>query len=138
MKYSIARFALLFNLSALSLACPVHTWHKVTSIEGPWHGELHMISEMGTFVDETCTPRSHFSLKSAESTRYALQVSNDNTFDMAYTLTMVKTVKQSFVSPSCVFIITADAPAHPVVEVLSYNGARCQTIHEDTLDFTVG
>lgn len=134
MKEFITTLILLFTLPLN--ACPVHTLHRVSSTQGAWQARLSIISESGEFVDQDCREINDFDIAPERDYRFGLKVTDSNTFDMAYTLTLSRD-QAGFTSPTCVFVVTAKGPAIPDVNIIAYNGAICRTSHVDTLDFIV-
>ncbi|WP_115703159.1 hypothetical protein [Legionella sainthelensi] len=107
--------------------CPVHTWHKVNSLQGEWEVNFRMINEDGLFVDEACQPINRVQISTANPLTYGFGFKEDATFDIAYTVTAVQLAKGSgFESKACVFVVTANGPAQPDIQALGYHGATCQ------------
>ncbi|HAT8810623.1 TPA: hypothetical protein ACSH5C_003359 [Legionella pneumophila] len=104
--------------------CGAHTWHEVTSKSSSWKITLKMISQNGQFVDPSCAEIIETGLAQNNPLSYGLKFSKDADFNLAYTLTAVSE-EQGFQSKACVFVITANGPAQPDIQALSYHGAEC-------------
>lgn len=105
-------------------ACGVHTWHEVTSKSGSWKITLKMINQNGQLVDPSCADITETGLTPDNPLNYGFKFSKDADFNIAYTLTAVSE-ERGFESKACVFVITANGPAQPDIQALSYHGAEC-------------
>ncbi|QEY53132.1 hypothetical protein [Legionella longbeachae] len=129
----ICKIAIFISLAPCAFAnhffsyCPVHTWHKVKSLQGEWEINLRMINEEGLFVDQACKPITRVPISTASPLTYGFGFNEDATFDIAYTVTAVQLSHGSgFESKTCVFVVTANGPAQPDIQALGYHGATCQ------------
>ncbi|KGP62949.1 hypothetical protein EP47_07475 [Legionella norrlandica] len=106
-------------------ACGVHTWHEVVSKSGSWKVTFKMISQNGQFVDPSCADITEIGLTEDNSLTYGFKFSKEADFNIAYTVTAVNQ-DSNFQSKACVFVVTANGPAQPDIQALSYHGAECQ------------
>ncbi|KTD65661.1 hypothetical protein [Legionella spiritensis] len=120
--------------------CGVHTWHEVISQSGQWHVSLKMINQNGRFVDQSCSEVSQAAFGTEQSFAYGFGFARDADFDIAYTLTAVQDNQAGFQSKACVFVVTANGPAQPDIQVVSYHGAECHwsAVKGVGENFTVG
>lgn len=103
-----------------------HTWHTITTHQASWKGTLQTTNEIASFVDADGKPLSTFILTGENPVKFGFDYdTKKDDFDVAYTLTLTKQTTTSFVSPTCVFVVTAKGPADPDVRYFSYNGAIC-------------
>ena len=104
----------------------VHTWHQVNASDGDWTVTLQVINENATFYKRSCQAFHTTALSPSQPLEYGFGFAADADFDVAYTLTAVeKSPVKSFVSKSCVFVVTAKGPANPDVQAIAYHGAKC-------------
>ena len=109
----------------------VHTWHTITSLNGTWYGNLHVMTdnEHGIyFVDGSknhSTIQNPFIVSESSSFDYGLVISDESDFNMLYSLTMNQQVvpdpSQSN-SRICVYLIAAKRAACPQIIPVSFNG----------------
>mmetsp|Transcript_79 Transcript_79/g.142 ORF Transcript_79/g.142 Transcript_79/m.142 type:complete len:179 (-) Transcript_79:22-558(-) len=151
---------LLAACAAVAVAVPpcpkIHTWHNVTAYRGTWKAQLSSISETARFFWPNCTemdgPTPVFEVvggKAVESgsASFGFEIGPDDDFDVAYSLTMVRTSqeplnpteslrllpraaermegRQLFKSMACSYVIAAAGPAQPDVRAEPFNGATC-------------
>ena len=137
-KLTFVLSLLLFNYGTYaSQNCVVHTWHDITAEQGEWQLSMRYISEQGEFMNRDCLPQYDAIVDPNQSHRYGTVVTDDNTFDIAYTVTLVKQTENQFVSPACVFIVSAKGPAIPDVVIQSYNGAKCRINNDPSINYFV-
>lgn len=120
----------------------VHTWHQVTALSGNWRTTISMISETdkGYFEDINGNPISTFNVNAENPQRFGFGVYEGADFDIAYTVTVTEISAAKFISPTCVFVVTASAPATPDITINRYNNASCDVGHAlgEATDFIVG
>jgi len=116
--------------------CGCHTWHKVQAERGTWNATIRdAVAASMRFLDIECDPISSFQVTSDQNFSFGFLPGNDDTFDVAYTLSLVsvndtappgKSRSLLFASPACVYLISAAGAANPDVRGAPYNGATCQ------------
>ena len=165
MNCSILTLALVVILNCLAVhakpatqvPCECHTWHNITVKKGTWDVEITPIFQGADFfmancsrwVDSNNASVARFSIDADNNdglAQFGYLPTNDDTFDCAYSLTLVRTsgiddknkrqeypsgVKGSsrslqFHHIACQFTITAAAAATPDVRAQEYNGALCR------------
>ena len=150
-KLVLATSVLLLSSSA-SFADHAHTQQTVFAQNEHWVGHLDITSgnELGFFTngnEVNLGEHYQFNLNSNTPFKYGFGFKEPGTdFNIAYTLTLYKTVANSdgnlnttFTAPACVFEITASSPANPDITVMHYNGASCHwTSTGIGENFTVG
>jgi len=113
--------------------CPgVHTWHTVSAIFGNWFGLISATYENVTFADKNCKLWKNFmnfTLTPESPEIFGMQVSEDNTFDLTYSIALAEAgnnFEKGFgPGRKCVWVAAAEGPAYPDVRDLPYNGATC-------------
>ncbi|CAE7431716.1 ANKRD17, partial [Symbiodinium sp. CCMP2456] len=85
--------------------CPgVHTWHTVTAMRGIWKAELSGINEgsAAEFYSHNCSSLSTFEIEPAANTSFGFEFGPGADFDIAYTLTVVRSSAEplNLLSPS--------------------------------------
>lgn len=124
-KLALITGSLLLN-SAFA-ASHVHTWHNVVSENGSWKATLATINEKASFVASDGALLNTFTITPNHSIKFGFSFDPNDDFDVAYTLTLTQNSITSFVSKTCVFVVTAKGPANPDIRALSYNGANCSS-----------
>ena len=148
---------------ATKVPCECHTWHNITVQKGQWDVEIVPIFEDADFYMANCS--RWLDSNNASVARFSIDAdnddgiasfgylpTNDDTFDCAYSLTLVRTsgiddVKNKYQEKqkqklyngirgsqrslqfqhiACQFTITAAAAATPDVRAQEYNGALCR------------
>eukprot|EP00930_Biecheleria_cincta_P032523 TRINITY_DN22571_c1_g1_i1.p1 TRINITY_DN22571_c1_g1~~TRINITY_DN22571_c1_g1_i1.p1 ORF type:complete len:186 (+),score=13.37 TRINITY_DN22571_c1_g1_i1:75-632(+) len=135
--------------------CPkIHTWHNVTAFRGTWKAQLSSISETARFFWPNCSqmegPTPTFEIVggkqvASDSATFGFEIGPGDTFDVAYSLTLVRTSaeplhphepkraipfqpavdRRLFASMACTYVIAAAGPAQPDVRAEPFNGATC-------------
>ena len=95
--------------------CGCHTWHKVQAERGTWNATIRdAVAASMRFLDIECDPISSFQVTSDQNFSFGFLPGNDDTFDVAYTLSLVsvndtappgKSRSLLFASPACVYLI---------------------------------
>ena len=110
---------------------PIHTLHSVISMNGSWFGTLHVMTENEKGIDFVDTNQNHsliqnpFIIREWIPFEYGLIVSDEDDFNMLYSLTLTqKVVPDPIQSNSriCVFLIAAQRAAYPKIVPVSFNG----------------
>lgn len=125
--------------------CHVHTWNNITSFNGNWKGRITPIYENSYYYYSNCTNFNNFEINedNNQSLLYGFKFDKDATFNLAYSITMVKEERNKMIrynntknpemsSPSCIYIVTAKSPANPDINVLSYMGGNCGYVNIET------
>jgi hypothetical protein len=109
----------------------VHTWHKIVSLNGTWYGTLHVMTEneRGIYFIDDSTNHSRienpFIVSESSSFVYGLVISEEDDFNMLYSLTLNQEVvpdpSQSN-SRICVYLIGAERAARPRIIPVSFHG----------------
>ncbi len=109
----------------------VHTWHTIVSLNGTWYGTLHVMTENERgiyFVDGSDNHtriENPFIVSESSPMDYGLVISQEDDFNMLYSLTLNQQVKPDpYQSNSriCVYLIGAQRAAHPQIMPISFNG----------------
>lgn len=110
---------------------PVHTWHTVVSLNGTWYGALHLLTENEhgvSFVDGTPSHapiKNPFELFESSFFDYGLVISEQDDFNMLYSLTLTQQVVPDPTQSNsriCVYLIAAQRAACPQIKAISFNG----------------
>lgn len=123
--FAITLLSTFAFLSTSANAAPVHTWNQVFSSKGNWTVKLSMLNEGGHFYDTAGAEISKFDLTHGTGYKYGFGFDHGADFDIAYTMVAIQQTPPAFVSKTCVFVVTASAPARPDIRVSTFNGAQC-------------
>ena len=100
-----------------------HSWHYVTTddfancqLGQAYEFNFYFTDLDGSFLNNfTVTPDSPFSYE---------MVSNGSDFQMLYTLSCVQYSSTKNQTPKVCFVVGADAPAQPNIQIVNYYGAK--------------
>lgn len=128
---SLSHLPLFFSLVFLSLIAvnsehkTPHTFHNVTVNSFAICQFSHLFEDNFYFVDIGTDQHVHkFALGIDEVFEYGLVITKGSTFNMLYGLTCTQNNNATAESPRVAFVIGADGPAQPNINVLNYYGAK--------------
>ena len=102
-----------------------HTYHNVTSNNCANCQFAHLFETNFYFVNiETNEPVNKFMINANITFQYGFVITNETTFNLLYALTCTQNNNKTEQSPKVAFIIGADGPAQPNINVINYYGAK--------------
>jgi hypothetical protein len=102
-----------------------HTYHNVTVSACATCQFAHLYEVNFYFVDlSTNKTVNKFILGPDDVFQYGMVLTNYSDFNMLYSLTCVQNNNKTSQSPKVAFVIGADGPAQPNINVLNYYGAK--------------
>ena len=101
----------------------VHTWQTTYSNQNAACQLSKVFETDFEFVDSHFANISSFEVSGEKPFTFGLQLGTNATFNMLFALTCVRQDNQTSQSPKVTFLVGADSPAHPVVDVNPYYGA---------------
>lgn len=109
----------------------VHTWHTIFSLNGSWYGTLHVMTENepGIYFVHNNTNHSvihnPFNISEASPIVYGLIISEQDDFNMVYSLTLSQQVVPDPTQSNsrvCVYLVGAGRAAEPYIIPVSFHG----------------
>jgi hypothetical protein len=128
---SLPHSSLFFSLIFLSVITATdtsespHTFHNVTVNNFAICQFSHLFEDNFYFVDIGTGQSVHrFALGIDEVFEYGLVITKGSTFNMLYSLTCTQNNNETAQSPKVAFVVGADGPAQPNINVVNYYGAK--------------
>ncbi len=115
----------MISLISMVFALTPHTYHNVTVNDDAECQFSHIFENNFYFVDlSTNNPVNKFSLSASGIFEYGFVITNKTTFNLLYGLTCVQNDNQTEQSPKVMFVIGANGPAQPNINIFGYYGAK--------------
>jgi hypothetical protein len=121
----IILIAVLITILSISTSSTPHTYHNV-SANGYAVCQFAHLYEMNFYFVDTSNnePINKFTLNPNTTQGYGLVITERSNFNMLYALTCTQDNNLTAQSPKVAFVIGADGPAQPNINVINYYGAK--------------
>ncbi len=124
MKLLIFLFVLYLS-NTIAKKCQAHTWGTSVALNGNWQGQIAPLYENSYFVTPECKNVTDFKISPGHNATYGFRFEKNDDFNIMFSLLLINIDETPMVSKSCLYILTANSPAHADVRSLSYHGAYC-------------